>query len=61
MASAERMGLGRVLAPPSGGRDFWEVGLSLNGVFGRLTGSALMTAFGHAKFESWTKMVGSWG
>src|SRR6266403_953847 len=44
MASAERMGLGRVLAPPSGGRDVWEVGLSLNGVFGRLTGSASPTA-----------------
>ena len=61
MASAERMGLGRVLAPPSGGRDVWEVGLSLNGVFGRLTGFALTIAFGRVKSELWTTMVGNWG
>jgi hypothetical protein len=49
------------LAPPAGGRDVLEVGLSLNGVFGRLTGSALMTAFERAKSELWTTMVGNWG
>ena len=45
------MGRGRMLAPPAGGRDIWEVGLSLNGVFGRLTGSELMTASGRAKIR----------
>jgi hypothetical protein len=49
------------LAPPSGGRDLLEVGLSLNGVFGRLTVSALMIAFGRVKSELWTMMVGNWG
>jgi hypothetical protein len=50
-----------VLAPPAGGRDLLEVGLSLNGVFGRLTGFALMIAFGRVKSELWTTMEGNWG
>jgi hypothetical protein len=50
-----------MLAPRLGGRDVWEVGLSLNGVFGRLTASGSMIASGRAKSEWWTKMVGSWG
>ena len=49
------------MAPPLGGRDVLEVGLSLNGVFGRLTGFALTIAFGRVKSELWTTMVGNWG
>ena len=55
------MGRGRVLAPLSCRRNVLEVGLSLNVVFGRLTGSALTTVFGRARFELLMKMVGSWG
>jgi len=45
---------------PAGGRGIVEVGLSLNGVFGRLTGYESMTGSGRAKFVSLMKTVGSW-
>jgi hypothetical protein len=44
------MGRGRTLTPLEGKRDVLEVVLSLNGVFGKPTGSESMTESGRVKF-----------